>query len=152
MKLTYRGTTYDYTPPQVEMEPSAIVGKYRGLEWRFRNPKRVPVLESNLDLMYRGVPYHSETPAIAPVADVTVSPSVVEPVTTTPIGVSVQNMARSLMLQHHRWIKNRQQSLLARSATEVGMDIDAAHYWSTIQGKPTAESGLSYDRSSVAMS
>jgi hypothetical protein len=151
MKLTYRGTTYDYTSPQVEMEPSATAGKYRGLEWRFRNPKRVPVLESNLDLMYRGIAYQAGSPATAPEALVSAERQVVEPVLTSPVGGSVANMARGLMLKHHRWIKNRQQSLLARSATEIGLDVEAAHYWSSIQGKPTA-AGLSYDRSSVALS
>lgn len=34
---------------------------------------------------------------------------------------TVETKARSLMLNHQRTIKNRQQSLLSRSAAEVGL-------------------------------
>ncbi|PSB67857.1 hypothetical protein C7B61_03960, partial [filamentous cyanobacterium CCP1] len=59
MKLTYRGTSYDYNPPEVEYGELTQSGKYRGLDVRFRNPKRQLVLQPTLDLLYRGVAHKS---------------------------------------------------------------------------------------------
>ncbi|EDZ95235.1 glutamine synthetase inactivating factor IF7 [Limnospira maxima CS-328] len=61
-----------------------------------------------------------------------------------------QDEARALMMRHHHNIKNRQQSMLNRSAQEVGIDV--GDYYSTIQGKPNSNSSMSYDRSSSSMS
>ncbi|TVU52430.1 MAG: hypothetical protein EA414_17660 [Arthrospira sp. PLM2.Bin9] len=61
-----------------------------------------------------------------------------------------QDEARALMMRHHRNIKNRQQSMLNRSAEEVGIDV--GDYYSTIQGKPHSDSRDNYDRSSASMS
>ncbi|MEG3849570.1 hypothetical protein QT971_28645 [Microcoleus sp. herbarium19] len=36
--------------------------------------------------------------------------------------MSTQEQARSLMMRHHHTVKNRQQSLLSRTAAEVGLD------------------------------
>ncbi|MCM1984206.1 DUF4278 domain-containing protein [Lyngbya confervoides] len=146
MKLTYRGVTYDYNPPVVEMEPSKIQGKYRGLEWRFRNPKRVPVLQPTLDLKYRGVSYRTGTPA--PVAE----RSHVQPAPVQTTGVSVNDLARSLLVKHHKDVKLRQQTLLGRAFAEVGLNADPSKYWAPIQGKISSANWLSYDRSHVAMS
>jgi hypothetical protein len=57
MQLTYRGVSYDYTPPQVNTVDSDLVGRYRGVDIRFRNPSKPPVQQPTLDLKYRGVPY-----------------------------------------------------------------------------------------------
>lgn len=147
MTLTYRGVNYEYTPPEVDMQPTSEIGQYRGLEWRFRNPKKVPVLQPNLNLMYRGVAYRtgSEEPVSAPAY----RPA---PAVAKPDSLSVPNMARALMMSHHRWIKNRQQTLLSRAATEVGLGQDAAHYWNHIQGKVHPSFRNSYDRSHAALS
>ncbi|MBK4729216.1 hypothetical protein JJD41_04865 [Oxynema sp. CENA135] len=64
--------------------------------------------------------------------------------------MSLQDRARALMMRHHHMIKNRQQSMLCRSAEEVG--IDPGEYWTTIQGKPLSEFETSYDRSRSTMS
>jgi len=64
--------------------------------------------------------------------------------------MSTENQARSLMMRHHQLVKNRQQSMLNRSAAEVGMDD--ANYWGHIQGKPQPSFQASYDRSNAAMS
>jgi hypothetical protein len=64
--------------------------------------------------------------------------------------MSTNNQARSLMMRHHHIVKNRQQAMLARSAEEVG--LDAADYWSNIQGKPRSDVRISYDRSGASMS
>lgn len=67
--------------------------------------------------------------------------------------MSAQDQARALMMRHHQLIKNRQQSLLCRSAAEVGLPPEeAANYWTHIQGKPSAASESSYNRSHSTMS
>ncbi len=66
--------------------------------------------------------------------------------------MSTEQQARALMTRHHRMIKNRQQSMLGRAASEIGMDVDSAQYWGHIQGKPNPSFRDSYDRSSVASS
>ena len=112
MKLTYRGVSYEYNPPAIETSAAETVGKYRGLDWRFRNPQKLPVLQSNLELKYRGVAYNTNPQAAA-------TPTrVAEPV-KTPV-LSVSDRARSLMLHHIRAIENRQQTMLTRLAAELG--------------------------------
>lgn len=154
MKLTYRGVTYDYNPPVVEYTESDNVGTYRGVDIRFRSPKKRLVLDSNLDLKYRGVAYQptvtmvEATPETAPVA----APAVAaEPV--RGLDVPVTEWARGLMMRHCRAIKNRQQALLSRSAMEVGMGANqVANYWGRIQGKIHPTFRTTYDRSAVSLS
>ena len=67
--------------------------------------------------------------------------------------MSAIDRARALMSRHHQLVKNRQQSMLSRSAAEVGFPAEeAADYWGTIQGKPYAGASRSYDRSNATMS
>ncbi|MBD2104412.1 hypothetical protein [Leptolyngbya sp. FACHB-261] len=66
--------------------------------------------------------------------------------------MTVQDQARSLMTRHHTAIKHRQQSLLGRSAIEVGLPVEAAQYWNHIQGKPHPSFRATYDRSGATMS
>jgi hypothetical protein len=66
--------------------------------------------------------------------------------------MSTQEQARALMMRHHHLIKNRQQSMLGRTAAEVGMDIDATEYWNHIQGKAHPSFRASYDRSNASLS
>ncbi|MDJ0716022.1 MAG: hypothetical protein QNJ54_17630 [Prochloraceae cyanobacterium] len=63
-----------------------------------------------------------------------------------------EKQARRLMIRHHQMIKNRQQSMLGRSAAEIGLDIYDHPYWGHIQGKPHPSFRKTYDRSTVAMS
>lgn len=65
--------------------------------------------------------------------------------------MSAQQKARALMNRHHHNIKNRQQSLLTRTAEEIGVDVDL-DTWSTIQGKPSNNSSNTYDRSNASLS
>ncbi|MDJ0575082.1 MAG: hypothetical protein QNJ65_07945 [Xenococcaceae cyanobacterium MO_234.B1] len=65
--------------------------------------------------------------------------------------MSAQSQARSLMNRHHHLIKNRQQSLLRRTAAEIGVEVDK-DYWAKIQGKPNSNFSKTYDRSNVALS
>ena len=110
MKLCYRGLSYEYNPPVIEMGKEYVGGTYRGLEWRFREVKKAPVLQTNLDLKYRGIPYHVGS-----------SQPVTQPVT---VPVSVSERARELMLQSDRNTKNRQHSMVRRLANEVGLASD----------------------------
>jgi len=109
MKLSYRGISYEYNPPEVKTAQSGAAGKYRGLDWRFRNLNKSPVLQPSANLKYRGVAYQTAgSPSI----------SSVEP-TKTPT-LSTQDKARSLMLNYHKALQNRQESMLKRSTAELG--------------------------------
>jgi hypothetical protein len=66
--------------------------------------------------------------------------------------MSAQEQARALMMRHHHLIKNRQQSMLSRSAAEVGLPSESLEHWSHIQGKPSAAASQSYDRSRSSLS
>ena len=65
--------------------------------------------------------------------------------------MSANEKARALMNRHHHIIKNRQQSMLSRAASEIGVDVDN-QYWSNIQGKPNSSFRKTYDRSNVSLS
>lgn len=64
--------------------------------------------------------------------------------------MSTQEQARALMMRHHHLIKNRQQSMLNRTAAEVG--LEGADHWNHIQGKIHPSFRASYDRTSATMS
>jgi hypothetical protein len=152
MELTYRGVEFNHTPV-TEVSPGKVGGKYRGLDWRFRHLSKPPVLQTNLDLLYRGLTYqtHQSTPA-APAAapETVVAPIAVA--TPDPLS-SVEALARVMMLGHQRALKLRQQSMLERSAEEVGLDsTHVAGYWNKIQGKVHPSFRESYDRSHATMS
>ncbi len=66
--------------------------------------------------------------------------------------MSASEQARALMNRHHHNVKRRQQSMLGRVNSEVGMPAETADYWSTIQGKPSSGARTTYDRSSSALS
>jgi hypothetical protein len=66
--------------------------------------------------------------------------------------MDTKQQARALMMRHHKMIKNRQQSMLGRAASEIGMDINASEHWTAIQGKPFFGAVKSYDRSHAASS
>jgi hypothetical protein len=141
MKLCYRGISYEYEPSFVETQEAEVAGKYRGLDWRFRNLKKAPMLLPNANLTYRGVVYHkpgtitTETIAHQPVA----------------VG-STTEKARILMLGHSHNIKKRQLSMLNRAAAAIGLDGEVTQYWNRIQGKIHPSFRSSYDRFGSAMS
>lgn len=69
------------------------------------------------------------------------------------LGMSTQEQARALMMRHHHLVMNRQQSMLSRTAAEVGLDAaDACNHIHLIQGKLDTSFRASYDRSSATMS
>jgi hypothetical protein len=150
MKLTYRGVSYDYTPPTVDTATADDSGKFRGVDIRFRTVKKAPVQQPTLDLVYRGVAYSTGTPAeVEPVAPTTpVVPAA--PVAAATYGT--EDRARMMMLNRHRSVKQRQQSMLSRLATEAGLPADAAHYWNHIQGKVHPSFWATYGRGGAAAS
>jgi hypothetical protein len=152
MKLTYRGIEYNYAAPTVEFSTSDTVGKYRGLDVRFRNPKKLVVLQTNLDLKYRNATYKATT--VVPAEAVATQPVAVPVAAVSEkAATSVQDWARNLMMQHHRVIKRRQQAMLTRLDAEVGLSArDASHYWNHIQGKIHPSFRATYDRSGAALS
>lgn len=149
MKLTYRGVSYDYNPPTVTLKAVDEVGKFRGVDIRFRTVTKAPVQQPNVDLMYRGVAYNTGTSVeAAPVAAAVTAPAVA-PVATA---ISTEDKARLMMVNRHRTVKRRQQSMLARLATEAGLPAEAAHYWNHIQGKVHPSFWATYGRSGAAAS
>ena len=65
--------------------------------------------------------------------------------------MSIQTQARSLLMRHHQSVLNREKSMLARAAQEIGVDIDPK-YHSHIQGKTLNNFNTLYERSHAAMS
>jgi hypothetical protein len=101
MKLTYRGVSYEYTPPAVETVPGVAMGKYRGLDFRFRNTKKPPVMIPHHNLTYRGVKYNTQSNhgSVSPVAE----------------------KARVLAMASDRAQEKRGESMLGRLAAELGL-------------------------------
>ena len=64
--------------------------------------------------------------------------------------MSVSSSARRLIVRNRNRLKNRQQSLLSRSASQVGIDVSG--YWGHIQGKVQPTFRVDYDRSHATMS
>lgn len=65
--------------------------------------------------------------------------------------MSVQTQARSLLMRHHKMVMNRERSMLARTAAEIGVEVDPKFH-SHIQGKTINDFASIYDRSGAAMS
>ncbi|MEO1373289.1 MAG: hypothetical protein AAFW70_02990 [Cyanobacteria bacterium J06635_10] len=66
--------------------------------------------------------------------------------------MTTQEKARALMQGHYQTIKNRQQSMLGRAGSELGLPLDSSRYWNPIQGKINPSAWMSYDRSNATMS
>ncbi|MEO0489835.1 MAG: DUF4278 domain-containing protein [Cyanobacteria bacterium P01_A01_bin.123] len=144
MKLTYRGITYDYNPPAVATVEDNATGTYRGVDIRFRNVKKNAVHQPTLDLIYRGVAYTT--------GEVNTGEAKVPAAATVPANSGVVDKARLAMMKHHRAVKQRQQVMLGRLASEVGLPASAAHYWNHIQGKVHPSFWATYDRSHATLS
>lgn len=109
MKLKYRGVNYEYNPTVVEATEAEVAGKYRGLDWRFHNLKKPPIIQPALQLTYRGVKYNKAN------SDTTNSGYTSQPTTE----VTVKEKARYLMINHAKQINNRRQSMLTRLTNEI---------------------------------
>ncbi len=106
MKLIYRGVSYEYNPPEVEVGEGKVEGKYRGLDWRFHNLKKPLVLQPPVNLTYRGVAYTNRPTANS------------EKTATRP---KIREQARWLLLSKEKAARNRAASMLSRASYEVGL-------------------------------
>lgn len=66
IKLIYRGVSYDYNPPTVQVAEGEVGGKYRGSSWRVHTLKEPLRLKNKANLSYRGVKYSRKFPPIKP--------------------------------------------------------------------------------------
>lgn len=113
MKLTYRGTQYDYTPVPIETQPIDQVGKYRGVDIRFRTVTKPQVYPLQVQMLYRGVPYTLGEAAIG------------ESTTTQPAIASAEGMVNTRLRaiaftgEHKR--QRREQSMLLRLEKALGI-------------------------------
>lgn len=64
--------------------------------------------------------------------------------------MGTQDQARSLMLRHQHMIKNREQCMLSRAASEIGMPGEAIAR--TVEHGKAHPSRPAYDRSNVGLS
>ena len=62
--------------------------------------------------------------------------------------MSVQDQARALMVRHRHMIRNREQAMLSRKASEMGMPAETAH----IVSNNSSANSETYDRSNVGLS
>lgn len=108
MKLSYRGVSYEYTPPTVEDTEGELAGKYRGLDWKFCNITKQPVQQATLELKYRGVAMTTGTTEAAAVQ-------------------SAPEKARRLMMNRQVHSAQRQRSMLSRLAAEIKTSVIPAH-------------------------
>jgi hypothetical protein len=66
--------------------------------------------------------------------------------------MNTQDQARAMMMRHTKSVRNRQESMLGRTASEIGLDINPLDYRSSVQGKPSSSARRTYDRSGAALS
>ncbi|MGB3299014.1 MAG: DUF4278 domain-containing protein [Phormidesmis sp.] len=59
MKLTYRGASYDYNPPTLEVTKSDVAMQYRGQKTRYTYVQHVPIPQPAERLTYRGAAYQT---------------------------------------------------------------------------------------------
>ena len=59
MKLTYRGISYDYNPPMLEVTESDIAMQYRGQSAPYTYVRHVPIPQLAERLTYRGAAYQT---------------------------------------------------------------------------------------------
>jgi hypothetical protein len=107
MKLTYRGVSYNYNPPQTNVVKGEVMGTYRGNVWH-AHPLVAPVpLPAAHNLKYRGVAYNTRpdlvmTPVGAPAQPVVAianrSKSFLSAVTTAHHDAILRNVERRLQL------------------------------------------------------
>lgn len=148
MQLNYRGINYETNSPVVPLSnsnPADATLKYRGNNYGTNLPviAQAEVDAAEATLQYRGNALNAALPVIGQAGLVEAAP------VTTVSG----DRARALMMNHHRQVKQRQQVMLSRLATSIGLDVnETAKYWNHIQGKVHPSFWATYDRSRVANS
>lgn len=148
MQLNYRGINYETNSPVVQMNnsnPADTTLKYRGNTYGTNLPviAEAEVEAAEATLQYRG----NALNAVLPVIDQS------GVVGTAPVAAVPGDRARALMMNRHRQVKQRQQVMLTRLATSIGLNAnEAAQYWNHIQGKVHPSFWATYGRSHVANS
>lgn len=66
--------------------------------------------------------------------------------------MSIQEKSRAIMVRQYQEVKKRQQSMLMRSAQELGLPEEMYHYWNPIQGKVDQAARTLYGSSHAGMS
>lgn len=66
--------------------------------------------------------------------------------------MSTQTQARALMVRHQQLIKRREQAMLGRAATDIGMPAESAEFWDQVQRQPHAHLTDAYDSNQSGMS
>ncbi|BAY60849.1 MULTISPECIES: hypothetical protein [Nostocales] len=66
--------------------------------------------------------------------------------------MSIEEKSRAIMVRQYQEVKKRQQSMLMRSAQELGLPEEMSHYWNPIQGKVDQASRTLYGSSHAGMS
>ncbi|MBD1910614.1 MULTISPECIES: DUF4278 domain-containing protein [unclassified Leptolyngbya] len=157
MQLNYRGIKYEANSPVVNLNnsnPADATLRYRGNAYDTNLPvvAQAKVEAADATLQYRGNTYNAALPTIAQPSAESVASSVVE-ADPAPVAAVSGDRARSLMMNHHRQVKQRQQVMLSRLATSIGLDgSETAKYWNHIQGKVHPSFWATYDRSHAASS
>lgn len=159
MKLTYRGTNYNYNPAvtdladrttqlrqhqSLERKALGTVLRYRGASYQVQPTTAIAkpaTLPANVKLVYRGVAYDNQ-PATQPAA-------VSQAKQSTP---SIDAQARALTANHHRQIKQREQAMLSRLATWAGLSTDQPLFWNHIGGGSHPSFRATYDRQGATLS
>jgi hypothetical protein len=157
---TYRGTPITFQAmAELPAQPGADLA-WRGVPYRngIEAADTTPMAATPVEAIAPSAP--KEKTQVTPIP-VTVSTLTTEEVTPVSVSLpdevsapvlSVTDLARNLFIRRHQRSRRREQGMMVRLASEVGLSLeDAAHYESHIQGKmPHDFSG--YDRSSTAMS
>ena len=156
MKLQYRGIPYKYEPIAVRLGGYFGEGKYRGVPAKYAI-FTADVPSPEFELTYRGVAYHVGQPKdIASPNQGAVRVPETATDSETPAAeetLTMNEQLRRLMMAHHRQIRKREQSMLARSDVKAGLSVeDATHFQNHIQGYIPYNEWMDCDRSHVAMS
>jgi hypothetical protein len=147
MKLTYRSVDYDYEPPKVEIGFTDDVGKYRGVDIRFRAIKKMPVHPLKVNLMYRGAAYTAGE-SLRP----NINAALVEsPIAAAPT-LSPSNRLRALSTERVKSIQRREQSMLTREAEKVGLTAEKVGQHNGTTPGNVRHDFTSYERSQSTMS
>jgi hypothetical protein len=115
MKLSYRGVKYNTNSPMLAGSIPAAHGVYRGVAFTSEQPI-IDIETPAEDLTYRGVTYHrggnkaaTRAVAMAGVAN---------------HSLNVDELARRAMTDHCLAEKHLQDSMWARAAAEMGVEVD----------------------------
>lgn len=100
MKLSYRGAQYDYTQPSLEVTEGEILRQHRSASFRCQTVQEMPVPQSGLPLLYRGIHYVSSAGSCASDVAQPVLKGVVIPETTRLARREIARLHRANLVQN----------------------------------------------------